>query len=134
MNSRIFASGVAFIAAGLVSGIAFAQNLKTGDTVYREICSACHATGMAGAPKFGEAADWKPLIAEGQLLLTAEAWLGVRRMPAKGGRENLRLEEFARGVAFMARAADGEWQDPDAAMMAAITAEERRRSAEQDAR
>ena len=129
LKNRSLAIGIAFTAAVLQVGDADAQNLRTGASVYREICSTCHATGVGGAPRFGEVAEWKPLIAAGQPALTAEAWLGVRRMPAKGGRENLRLEEFARGVAFMVRAADIEWQDPDAAMMAFIEEEARRRAA-----
>lgn len=108
----------------LASGIAGAQNLKTGESVFREICSTCHVTGVGGAPKFGDSADWQPLISMGQVALTAEAWPGVRRMPPKGGRENLRLEEFARAVAYMARAVEANWPDPDVNMLLAINAEE----------
>ncbi|MDP3826204.1 MAG: cytochrome c, partial [Polaromonas sp.] len=32
--------------------------LKTGAEVYAAQCAACHATGAAGAPTFGDAAAW----------------------------------------------------------------------------
>ena len=103
--------------------------MKSGEQVYKETCSACHGAGVAGAPKFGDKAVWKPLIAEGQAVLTAHAWVGVRAMPAKGGRDDLKREEFARAAAFMARAAGGTWKDPDAKVLAAISAEEKKRRA-----
>ena len=99
-------------------------------SVYREVCSTCHAAGVAGAPKFGDAAAWKPLIAEGQAVLTAHAWVGVRAMPAQGGRADLTLAEFARAAAHMARAAGGSWKDPDAKMLASIADEEKKRRAD----
>jgi cytochrome c5 len=124
--------GLAVVSAllGLAQHSVLAQTLKTGEAVYRETCSVCHAAGVAGAPKFGDKAVWKPLIAEGQAVLTAHAWVGVRAMPAKGGNDALKLEEFARAAAHMARAAGGDWKDPDAKMLAAIVAEEKKRRAD----
>jgi hypothetical protein len=60
-------------------------------------------------------------------VLTAHAWVGVRRMPARGGKADLALEEFARAAAYMARAAGGNWKDPDAALLKRIRAEEKKR-------
>jgi hypothetical protein len=48
-------------------------------------------------------------------------------MPAKGGRPDLTLEEFARATVWMARASGASWTDPDEAMMARIRHEERKR-------
>lgn len=106
-----------------------AQTLKTGEQVYKETCFACHSTKVDKAPQFGDKAAWAPLIKEGQHVLTAHAWVGVRNMPPKGGRPDLKQEEFARAVAYMARAAGGTWKDPDAAMMKRIAAEEKARIA-----
>jgi hypothetical protein len=47
-------------------------------------------------------------------------------MPARGGKPDLALEEFARAVAHMARAAGARWQDPNAAMMNQIQAAEKK--------
>lgn len=104
-----------------------AQSPKSAEQVYKEVCMVCHATGVANAPKFGDKKMWAPLIAEGQAVLTAHAWVGVRGMPPKGGNPNLSQEEFSRAVAYMARAAGGSWKDPDAKMLTAIKAEEKKR-------
>jgi cytochrome c5 len=104
-----------------------APALKTGEQVYRETCMVCHGPGLANAPRFGDKQVWGKLIAEGQHVLTAHAWVGVRGMPAKGGRSDLSLEEFSRAVAWMARGSGGSWQDPDARMLERIRAEERKR-------
>jgi cytochrome c5 len=103
---------------------------KSGEHVYKEVCFACHATKVEKAPQFGYRKAWAPLIKEGQHVLTAHAWVGVRSMPPRGGKPDLELEEFARAVAYLARAAGGSWQDPDAAMLAKIRAEEKKRIAQ----
>ncbi|MGH8598298.1 MAG: c-type cytochrome, partial [Gammaproteobacteria bacterium] len=36
-----------------------------GETAYNKVCFACHAQGVAGAPKFGDAGAWAPRIAQG---------------------------------------------------------------------
>ena len=98
---------------------AFAQK-RTGQEVYQSICVACHETGVAHAPKVGDTSAWKPLIEEGQHILSAHGFVGVRAMPAKGGDSKLSIEEFSRAVAWMARQSGGNWQDPDTAMLKRI--------------
>lgn len=120
---------VQIIALGMLPCLAHADP-KSGEHVYREVCFACHATKVEKAPQFGDRGAWAPLIKEGQHVLTAHAWVGVRNMPPRGGKPDLELEEFARAVAYMARAAGGSWRDPDAAMLAKIRAEEKKRSAQ----
>ena len=86
-------------------------NANTADTVgkkiYETTCAACHADGVASAPKPGDAKAWAPLIEEGQDILTAHAWVGVRAMPAQGGAPDLTLDDFAQAVAWMASASGG---------------------------
>ncbi len=53
--------------------------------LYAQICSACHAAGVAGAPKFGDRAAWAPRVAQGIDALTASAIKGKGAMPPKGG-------------------------------------------------
>lgn len=115
----------ALVSLGAMHGVA-AQAPGTGERIYRETCSACHATGEAGAPKFGDRAAWKGRVAAGQPVATARAWVGFGWMPPKGGRADLALADFARAAAFMARAGGGSWSDPDAKAIAKIVAEEKR--------
>lgn len=110
-----------------LAGAAAAQPLKSGEQVYKDVCMACHAAGVANAPKFGDRKAWAPLIAEGQAVLTAHAWVGVRGMPARGGNPSLSIEEFSRAAAYMARAAGGNWKDPDSKTLAAIHLEVNKR-------
>src|SRR5690554_825330 len=39
--------------------------LQTGEQVYNNVCAACHAAGVAGAPKMGDKAAWAPFISHG---------------------------------------------------------------------
>ncbi|MDP2397776.1 MAG: c-type cytochrome [Burkholderiales bacterium] len=119
---------LALLACGF-GGIAQAQQ-KSGEQTYKDVCMVCHAAGVANAPKLGDAKAWAPLIKEGQAVLTAHAWVGVRGMPARGGSPNLSQEDFAKAVAYMANSAGGKWKDPDTKLMAAIQAEEKKRIVE----
>ena len=87
----------------LVSGSAFAA--RAGDKVYAEACQACHAAGVAGAPKFGDKAAWKARIAQGNAKLYEHALKGFQGkagfMPAKGGRADFSDDEVKAGVDFM---------------------------------
>jgi len=53
--------------------------------LYTQICQACHAAGVAGAPKLGDKAAWAPRLAQGIDGLTASAIKGKGAMPPKGG-------------------------------------------------
>jgi cytochrome c5 len=56
-----------------------------GKKLYDTVCMACHAAGIAGAPKTGDKAAWKPRIATGKDALYNSALHGKNAMPAKGG-------------------------------------------------
>jgi cytochrome c5 len=105
----------------------WAQTVNSGEQVYKEVCSSCHDAGVAKAPKLGDKKAWAPLIKEGQSMITIDGWFGERGMPPKGGKADLGLEEFARAVAHMGRAAGAKWKDPDAAMLTRLKAAEKKR-------
>ena len=56
-----------------------------GAGTYQTTCFACHGTGAAGAPKFGDKGAWKARIAQGNATLYSHALKGFKGMPAKGG-------------------------------------------------
>ncbi|HCA18400.1 MAG: c-type cytochrome [Alcaligenes sp.] len=56
-----------------------------GIKLYDTICFACHAAGIAGAPKFGDQAAWKPYIESGMDTMVQKAIHGVGAMPPRGG-------------------------------------------------
>jgi cytochrome c5 len=54
-------------------------------SAYTASCFACHGTGAAGAPKFGDKGAWKNRIAQGMDTLFDHAIHGFKGMPPKGG-------------------------------------------------
>lgn len=71
----------------------------SGDEVYSKVCSACHASGVAGAPKVMDTAEWKKRLSEqGKDSLYKRAINGYKGMPAKGGNPDLSEEEMHNAV------------------------------------
>ena len=70
--------------AGGASGSAAAIP-ATGEEAFKQVCSACHGTGLNGAPKAGDKAAWAPRIAQGKDTLYKDAISGKGLMPPKGG-------------------------------------------------
>src|SRR5713101_1300135 len=89
--------------------------LKTGEDVYKSVCRACHATGIAKAPKFGDRRDWAPRLREGQKKLVQVALKGEGAMPPRGGATDLSDIELERAVVYMANAAGAKFREPAAA-------------------
>ena len=116
LSLRFLMLAITFVAS---TGV-FAQS---GETTYKQVCASCHNAGVANAPKFGDKAMWAPLIAEGQVTLTAHGYVGVRAMPPKGGNPNLSIEGFSDAVVYMANQSGGNWKSPDVKMLAAINKE-----------
>ena len=86
--------------------------LKSGEEVYKAQCSACHATGAAGSPKFGDAAAWGPRIKTGFDALMNSALKGKGAMGAQGG--DFSDIEVGRAAAFMANAGGAKFEEPKA--------------------
>ncbi len=55
-----------------------------GEKLYNSACVACHSTGVANAPKFGDKAAWEPLIAQGMDALMDVTLNGKGAMPPRG--------------------------------------------------
>jgi cytochrome c5 len=76
-----------------------------GKKVYDMACVACHASGVAGAPKFGDKAAWAPRLATGLDALTNSAIKGKNAMPPKGGNASIPDADIRAAVEYMAAAA-----------------------------
>ncbi|MDQ0621152.1 c-type cytochrome [Paraburkholderia sp. SIMBA_055] len=87
---------------------------KTGEEVYKAVCSACHASGAAGAPKFTNTADWAPRISQGFDTLLHTALAGKGGMPPRGGTSPDDYSDFeiARAVAYMANNSGASFPEP----------------------
>ena len=89
---------VVVAAAGADAGKAAAPN---GKAVYEANCQACHAAGVAGAPKLGDKAAWAPRIGTGVAALQASAIKGKNAMPPKGGNLSLSDDDVKAAVDYL---------------------------------
>lgn len=75
---------------------------KSGEEVFNGTCTTCHTTGVSGAPKIGDAADWGArLAARNESGLVEHAIVGFNAMPAKGLCFACSDEELAGAVHYM---------------------------------
>jgi len=72
-----------------------------GKAVYDSTCMACHAAGVAGAPKAGDKAAWAPHLKAGMDTLYASALKGKNAMPPKGGNASLPDADVKAAVDYM---------------------------------
>ena len=61
-----------------------APEATSAESIYTTKCLACHAAGVAGAPKLGDTDAWAPRIAKGMETMVSNAITGLNAMPPKG--------------------------------------------------
>jgi len=98
----------------VAGGGAGAKTLKTGEQVFQAVCTACHSTGVAKAPKLGNKADWALRIRAGKKALLQVALKGEGAMPPRGGASDLTDLEVERAVVYMANAGGAKFKEPAA--------------------
>ena len=96
----------------LTAAPATAPGSRSGEDIYKAVCSACHASGAAGAPKAGDKAAWGPRLGAGLAGLVKSATNGKNAMPPKGGAADLTDTELTRAVAFLANQAGAGFKEP----------------------
>lgn len=81
------------------------DTLAKGEHVYKGTCAMCHGTGVGGAPKFGNQADWSPRITQGKETLYGHALKGFTgtkgTMPPKGANSSLADSDVKAAVDYM---------------------------------
>lgn len=76
-----------------------------GKKLFETKCSACHAAGVAGAPKFGNKDDWAPRIAKGIDALMVTVLNGKGAMPPKGTCMECSDDQLKAAAQYMVNAA-----------------------------
>ena len=108
-NAAIAIAAPASTAAPAATAAATAAAVLGGAEAYSKVCAACHAAGIAGAPRYGDKAAWAPRLAQGIATLKTHALAGYQGkagvMPAKGGRTDLPDQSITNAVDYMAAAA-----------------------------
>jgi cytochrome c5 len=89
---------------------------RSGETIFKTFCNACHGTGPGTAtppnvPKVGDKAAWAPRIGVGLDNLVKSAKAGKNAMPPKGA-SDATDEELARAIAFMANQSGANFKVP----------------------
>ena len=114
LSSAAVSARIAPIAQVTIRDANAPRAYKTGEQVFQAVCSACHASGAAGAPKFGNAADWAPRISQGFDTLWHTALTGKGAMPARGGTSPDDYSDYEIGlaVAYMANHGGAQFQAP----------------------
>jgi cytochrome c5 len=76
-------------------------DMVKGEQIYKSACMACHAVGVAGAPKLGDKAAWGPALATGMDSMVANAIKGKGVMPARGGLAKASDKDISDAVHYM---------------------------------
>lgn len=74
---------------------------KKPEDIYKSTCLACHSSGVANAPKLGDKAAWKKLVASGMDTMLDAVIKGKGIMPPKGGNPSLTKEELQSTIEWM---------------------------------
>ncbi|MEE9447877.1 MAG: c-type cytochrome [Arenicellales bacterium] len=82
--------------------------LADGEAVYNSGCAACHASGVAGAPKVGDKDAWTARVAQDVETTYTNAIKGFQGesgvMPPKGGFMNISDDDIKLAVDYMLEA------------------------------
>ena len=77
------------------------QAALTGKMIVAQTCISCHGTGVMGAPRIGNKAEWAPRAARGFNALFNAAVQGLNAMPPRGGNPALNDEELKQAVSYL---------------------------------
>ena len=72
-----------------------------GKSVFDQVCSKCHRTGILDAPIAGNKAMWEPRVKAGRDRLYESVINGKNAMPPKGGKDRLSDEDAKAAVDYM---------------------------------
>ncbi|MFM9914626.1 MAG: c-type cytochrome [Rhizobacter sp.] len=111
LEAAAVASRIAPVGKVSVKDMSNPATMKTGEQVFAAQCSACHAAGLAGAPKFGDAAAWGPRVTQGYEALLNSALKGKNAMGAQGGGDFSDFE-VGRAVVYMANHGGAQFPEP----------------------
>ncbi len=74
---------------------------NSGEAIYKSNCSVCHATGLAGAPKFADKAAWQERAKKGINSLVESAIKGLNAMPPRGTCTTCTDDQLKQAIEYM---------------------------------
>ena len=90
------------------------RTFRTGEEIVKTACAVCHASGVAGAPKTGDNAEWGKRGKAGLDALVQSAIKGKGAMPPRGGLPDLLDLELARAIVNLANQSGLNLKEPAA--------------------
>ena len=94
LTALVMYCGLLFVASGSASA-------DDGADTYKLVCSSCHASAAAGAPKLEDKAQWKSRLAQGMDALYASTLDGKCELFVKELRVDLSDEVIKSAVDYM---------------------------------
>ena len=95
------AASVAPAAVATAAAVPTKDDAAPGKKLYDTACMACHAAGVAGAPKLGDKAAWAPRVPAGVDALTATVIKGKGAMPPRGAAAGATDADIRAAVEYM---------------------------------
>lgn len=87
--------------AGPQAAAADSGEARSGEAVFNQACSACHAGGVLGAPRVGNEGDWAERLPQGMDVLLQHTIEGYNAMPPRGACGNCSDEELQAAIEHM---------------------------------
>ena len=92
------------ISVVVLSIVAFSAHAeRSGKDVYDTACTFCHAAGVAGAPKVGDAEAWAPRLEAGMPTAIATIKTGKGAMPPGGMCADCTDAEYTSAINYMSK-------------------------------
>jgi cytochrome c5 len=111
LAAKAVAARIKPVGSAEVKDVNDAAAMKTGEQVFQAQCSACHAAGLLGAPKLGDASAWGPRVKQGFEALVHSALKGKGSMTPQGGGDFSDFE-VSRAVVYMANQGGAKFEEP----------------------
>jgi cytochrome c5 len=102
MKKVLFTAALAAVSISGALSAAAEPNMEK----YNKSCAVCHAQGVAGAPKIGDAAAWAPRLEKGLDGLMASVKNGLNAMPPRGMCFDCSDDEYMELIKYMSAPAE----------------------------
>lgn len=84
---------------------------RSGEDIYKAVCTSCHDTGAANAPKLADKKAWAPRLAQGLDGLVKSSIAGKNAMPPRGGSDASDIE-LTRAIIYLTNKSGANFKEP----------------------
>ena len=91
------------IGAALIVAASTSAQAADGKAIVEKACTACHAVGVANAPKIGDKAAWDTRKAKGIDALLVSVKGGLNAMPPGGMCTDCSDDDYKAAIAYMSK-------------------------------